>query len=81
MAVAKKSIRQPRVGYRETIAKQRAAMRKAAKGTRGGARAAAEEDEYNGMPLDEWKEALKKDVEERFGSIPNDLVATSEAGW
>lgn len=38
-------------------------------------------DDYNGMPLDAWKKALAKDVEERFGPTPDDLVPAGEAGW
>lgn len=37
--------------------------------------------DYNGMPQDEWKEALKKDVEARFGPTPDDLVPIGESGW
>lgn len=38
-------------------------------------------DDYNGMSLAEWKSALGKDVEERFGAAPNDLKPAGEAGW
>jgi hypothetical protein len=45
------------------------------------AQSAADRDDYGGMPLDEWKAALKKDVEDRFGPIPKDLKPAGEAGW
>ncbi|MCJ8507528.1 hypothetical protein MUU53_06325 [Rhizobium lemnae] len=38
-------------------------------------------DDYNGMPLSEWKSALHKDVEERFGPAPDDLRPVGDAGW
>ena len=38
-------------------------------------------EDYNGMPLEKWKVALIKDVEERFGPTPDDLVSAGEAGW
>jgi hypothetical protein len=28
-----------------------------------------------------WKKAIRKDVEERFGPIPENLVPAGEAGW
>ncbi|MCS4089641.1 hypothetical protein [Rhizobium sp. BK176] len=31
--------------------------------------------------LDAWKQAIRKDVEERFGPIPDDLVPAGEAAW
>lgn len=31
--------------------------------------------------LDGWKLAIEKDVEERFGPIPDDLVPAGEPGW
>ncbi|MFK4766724.1 hypothetical protein [Rhizobium sp. ZW T2_16] len=37
--------------------------------------------DYCGIPLDEWKEALRKDVVERFGSAPADLPPKGEPGW
>lgn len=39
------------------------------------------EPDYNGMPLEAWKAALKKDVETRFGPTPNDLVQAGKSGW
>lgn len=37
--------------------------------------------DYNGMPASEWKAAVMKDVAERFGPIPSDLVDVTEAAW
>lgn len=37
--------------------------------------------DYNGMSLEEWKAALKTDVEARFGPTPEDLVPASKSGW
>jgi hypothetical protein len=45
------------------------------------ARPVMDEDDYNGMPLEKWKAALEKDVEERFGSTPDDLVSAGKPGW
>src|SRR5690606_24908283 len=45
------------------------------------AKAAKAQLDYNGMPLDQWKAALKKDVEARFGPTPDDLVPAGESGW
>ncbi|TBZ35092.1 hypothetical protein E0H47_25465 [Rhizobium leguminosarum bv. viciae] len=45
------------------------------------ARSSAEVDDYNGMELEEWKAALRKDVAERFGPVPDNLVSAGEAGW
>lgn len=81
MAIARKGSHRPDSGYRETTAKQGAAVRKAGKATSAKATAAAGENDYNGMPLDEWKTALKKDVDERFGPVPDNLIPTGEAGW
>ena len=41
----------------------------------------ADGDDYNGMSLEEWKAALVKDVEERFGPTPDNLVSAGKAGW
>jgi hypothetical protein len=38
-------------------------------------------DDYGSIPFDEWKGMIRKDVEERFGPIPSDLVPVGEAGW
>ncbi|WP_395517447.1 hypothetical protein [Pseudorhizobium flavum] len=45
------------------------------------AKVAKAQHDYNGMPLDKWKTALKKDVEARFGPTPDDLVPAGESGW
>lgn len=37
--------------------------------------------DYNGMPLSEWKDALRQDVESRFGQPPEGLVDVGEPGW
>jgi len=37
--------------------------------------------DYNGMPASKWKAAILKDVEERFGPLPDDLVDVTEAAW
>jgi hypothetical protein len=82
MAVAKKDIRRPAVGYPQTIAGQQAEARnKAGKAMRVKAKATDGEGDYNGMPLDEWKIALTKDVEERFGPAPEKLAPKDKAGW
>jgi hypothetical protein len=43
--------------------------------------ATVEQEDYCGVPLDDWKKALRKDVSERFGPIPDDLKPTGEPGW
>lgn len=37
--------------------------------------------DYNGMPAGEWKASILKDVEERFGPLPDDLVDFTDAAW
>ncbi|WP_313198246.1 hypothetical protein [Rhizobium sp.] len=39
------------------------------------------QSDYCGIPLDEWKVALQKDVAERFGPVPTDLPPMSKSGW
>lgn len=39
------------------------------------------EDDYNGMDLEEWKAAIRRDVEQRFGPMPDDLRPACEPGW
>lgn len=41
----------------------------------------AAKNDYNGMSSEAWKVALLKDVSERFGSTPADLIPVGEAGW
>lgn len=45
------------------------------------ARSAVEVDDYNGMELEEWVAALRRDMAERFGPLPDNLVSAGEAGW
>lgn len=43
---------------------------------------APEQDEdYGGMPLDEWIEGTQKHLRENFGDMPDDLVPLGEPGW
>jgi hypothetical protein len=44
-------------------------------------RGGVDQDDYNGMPLEEWKVALREDVCNRFGSMPMDLVSAGKSGW
>ncbi|RVO55122.1 hypothetical protein CN090_04165 [Sinorhizobium meliloti] len=37
--------------------------------------------DYNGMPLEEWKAVLRKDVAERFGPTPDDLVPAGDEAF
>ncbi|SIP91847.1 hypothetical protein SAMN05880582_10115 [Rhizobium sp. RU20A] len=41
----------------------------------------ADDDDYTDMSLATWKASLDKDVEERFGPTPDELVPTGKAGW
>jgi hypothetical protein len=41
----------------------------------------AETEDYCGIPFEEWKEMIRKDVEKNFGPIPLRLVSAGEAGW
>ena len=45
------------------------------------AKVMAVERDYNGLSSSEWKAALLKDVEDRFGPLPSDLVPVGSAGW
>lgn len=40
-------------------------------------------DDYNGMPLEEWKEEIAKDVQDRFGDVIQNATwePMGEAGW
>lgn len=42
---------------------------------------APEHAEYCGIPIEDWKLGLRKDLEERFGPTPDDLKPTGEPGW
>ena len=42
---------------------------------------APELEDYCGIALEDWKQALGKDVQQRFGPTPNDLKSTGEPGW
>lgn len=77
MAVAKISTQTPRANPRETGSGEPSPARKGKEGVN----AVADKDDYNGMPLEQWKAELKKDVEERIGPTPTNLTATGEAGW
>lgn len=37
--------------------------------------------DYNGIEIDEWKAAIRKDVEDRFGPEPNNLIPVGKPGW
>lgn len=42
---------------------------------------ASERTDYGGIALEDWKQALRKDVEGRFGPTPEHLNPAGEAGW
>jgi hypothetical protein len=77
MAVAARANRTTRGTHRHVAKRARAESC----GAKVAARSSAEVDDYNGMELEEWKAALRKDVAERFGPTPDNLVSAGEAGW
>lgn len=37
--------------------------------------------DYNGIEIDEWKAAIRKDVEDCFGPEPDNLISVGKPGW
>lgn len=37
--------------------------------------------DYCNIPLDAWKNALRRDVNRRFGGTPQDLDQVGKSGW
>ncbi len=37
--------------------------------------------DYSGIEIDEWKAAIRKDVEDRFGPEPDNLNPVGKPGW
>lgn len=77
MAVAARKHRVTRVGHRQVAKRGLTDVCKA----KVAVRSIADVDDYNGMSLEEWKVALMKDVEERFGPTPDNLVSAGDACW